>query len=50
VAAARRAFDPYSRTTPGTSAWRFSQRILIAFNARDDEIATAIIHRDGRAQ
>jgi len=41
VAAARRAFDAYSRTTPAERL-ALMERILAAYNARYDEIAAAI--------
>jgi aldehyde dehydrogenase (NAD+) len=41
VAAARRAFDAYSRTTPGERL-ALIERILAAYNAHYDEIAAAI--------
>jgi aldehyde dehydrogenase (NAD+) len=41
VAAARRAFDAYSRTTPAQRL-ALMERILAAYNARYDEIAAAI--------
>ena len=41
VAAARRAFDSYSRTTPGRAA-RPARSILAAYKAHYDEIADAI--------
>ena len=41
VAAARRAFDSYSRTTPAERL-ALMERILVAYNAHYDEIAAAI--------
>ncbi len=41
VAAARRAFDSYSRTTPAERL-ALMERILVAYNAHYDEIAQAI--------
>ena len=41
VAAARRAFDAYARTTPAERL-ALMERILVAYNARYDDIAAAI--------